>query len=591
LSPWLRQIFAALVFGWILLMAGPAAAWVEQNPKSLLSLVEVEKDGSATISHELVLELRGGPLKSIDLVTADADAEVLPDATVTRAAGGPPIPLLVERRADGSLGLEVDLPKGLRSGTWLFKVRYRTNLLAGGRLKQRAGGLELAWVGPRLESGVDGVRAIFRLPASNNPPRLPPVDKDDAETSFGVMVSGVHHTPSGDEIELVRSHVARGEPVLWRIEADANAVAIPALPQNGPAEATPAAQIASGAAPARPGSRWPLICAGFGAALALLTALKERELRRATAGLRTVLAPLVPVPLWCRAPLAGSLLAGALISAHELEQPVLAALGVVLAAVLAVSRAPRLERTPRGPGRWLSLRDDDAFAARRERSARLYFDSGTLLGALVLALVLAAVAALAASELARSPYRAALVAFGGAAFVPVFFVGRLSELVHDRAGFSRRFMRSFARIVRERTSAKAVAWGRVPDGQSEPDELRVLVQPKDALTGLVALETGLDAQRGLGGVVGVPFVIVRAKEGSPAQSALPRGVIWTRGRKPDERVAILSPKLPTVGLTVALVEKLLAALSAQAPSKRRMSRGNPAFTSKLGTVRSPAHAA
>src|SRR6185369_3685108 len=162
--------------------------------------------------------------------------------------------------------------------------------------------------------------------------------------------------------------------------------------------------------------------------------------------------------------------------------------------------------------------------------------------------------------------------------------------VRDRVAFSRGFMRRLSRALRERVRAKAVAWGRVPDGSGDPDELRVLIQPKDGLPGLVALETGLDAQRGLGGVVGIPFVIVRAKEGSRAQSALPRGAIWTRGRKPDERVAILSPKLPTVGLTIALVERLLDALTDQAPSSRRMSSGNAAFTAKLGTVRSPAHA-
>jgi hypothetical protein len=205
-------------------------------------------------------------------------------------------------------------------------------------------------------------------------------------------------------------------------------------------------------------------------------------------------------------------------------------------------------------------------------------------------LVLAVVVAVALLELTRSPFRALLVTLAGAALMPVFFTGRASELLGDRVGFSRRFMRDLAHGLRARVRAKTVAWGRMPDGSAEPDELRVLIQPKDGLEGLVALETGLDAQRGLGGVVGVPFVIVRAKEGSKAQAALPRGVIWTRGRKPDERVAILSPKLPTVGLTVALVDKLLKRLTDQAPSKPRMSSGNPAFTAKLGTVRSPAHA-
>jgi hypothetical protein len=173
--------------------------------------------------------------------------------------------------------------------------------------------------------------------------------------------------------------------------------------------------------------------------------------------------------------------------------------------------------------------------------------------------------------------------------MPLFFTGRDGVKVADRVEFSRRFMRDLARSLRGRSPAKIVAWGRVPDGQGHPDELRVLIQPKDGVDGLVALETGLDAQRGLGGVVGVPFVIVRAKEGSPAQSALPRGVIWARGRKADERVAILSPKLPTLGLTVALVERLLEAVRGQPPSSRRTTRGRSAFTAKAA-VPSPAHA-
>jgi len=579
-----RHLLFGLVLAATAAWAAPAAAWIEQNPKGLLSVVEVEADGHATISHELVLEVRGGPLKSLVLGTSDPDAELLPDATVTRVSGGMPIPLLVERHADGSLGLEIDQPKGLRSGTYLFKVRYRTDLGARDRLRARTGTVELGWVGPRLESGIDGVRAIFRVPASDSAPRLPPVDKDDPDPGFGVMVSALHHTPQGDEIELVRSHVARGEPVLWRVET--SAVARPQASAPPAAGEKPRAPASLPLPPPARSLRWPLISGLFGLVLALLVLLKERAARAGGTPPR----PLVPLAVWARAPLAGLVLGAALLFGSELEEPTLGGAGALLAMLLVALRAPRVERSPRGPGRWLPLRDEEAFAPRPARRTGAWLDSGTLSGVLVLAALLASVVGLALAELSRSPLRALLAALGGAALMPLFFTGRASELVRDRVAFSRGFMRRLSRALRERERAKAVAWGRVPDGSGDPDELRVLIQPKDGLPGLVALETGLDAQRGLGGVVGIPFVIVRAKEGSRAQSALPRGAIWTRGRKPDERVAILSPKLPTVALTVALVERLLDALTDQAPSSRRMSSGNSAFTAKLGTVRSPAHA-
>jgi hypothetical protein len=585
---WVRHLVFAAVFGVVAAWAAPAAAWIELTPKGLLSTVEVEPDGHATVSHELTLEVRGGPLKTLEFGSADADAELLPDATVTKVPAGLPIPLIVERRADGSLGLEIDLPKGVRGGTYLFKVRYRTNLVARGLLHSRGSAIELGWVGPRLEAGIDGARVVFRLPPSETAPRLPLVASDEPDPGFGVMVSAIHHTPAADEIELVRSHVARGEPVLWRVEAGAGALTLGGAAT--PAVTQPRAPVASPLPPPHRSLRWPLIAAAFALVLGSLTALKARAVAAACRARRAAARPLVPLAVWWRSPLAALALGAGLAAGNELEEPTLAVLGILVAMACVTERGPKLERTPRGPGRWLSLRDEDAFELRREVVPGAWLDAGTLRGLLVLVASIAAVTALALGELGRSPFRALLLALGGAAFMPLFFTGRASELLRDRVQFSRIFMRDLARALRRKTSAKVVAWGRVPDGSSEPDELRVLVQPKDCLPGLVALETGLDAQRGLGGIVGVPFVIVRAKEGSPAQRALPRGVIWARGRRADERVAILSPKLPTLALSVALVERLLAELTDQAPSSRRMSSGRSAFTAKLGSVRSPAHA-
>ncbi|HEX6277806.1 MAG TPA: hypothetical protein VFZ53_32410, partial [Polyangiaceae bacterium] len=147
-----------------------------------------------------------------------------------------------------------------------------------------------------------------------------------------------------------------------------------------------------------------------------------------------------------------------------------------------------------------------------------------------------------------------------------------------------------ARGLRNREGLRAVPWARVPDDARDPDELRLLVQPRDAANGLVALEAGVEPERGIGGFVATPFVIVRAREGSEAQRLLPRELTWTRGRRADERVAILKPKLPTVVLTIALVERLSKIVANQRPKSSRMSSGRSASTAKPSRVPSPAHA-
>jgi len=176
-----------LVFG----LTTPAWAWVETRTKSVLSTVDIAPDGLATVSHELAVEVRGGPLRELELKTSDVDAEPLPDATVTKMSTGQPLPLLVERSADGALRLEIDHERGVRSGSYLFSVRYRTNLVAVERLRKRGGAIEASFIGPRLPDGVDGVRVIFRLP----PASVAPTDWACAR-------------PSGDSLSAVGSRRA-----------------------------------------------------------------------------------------------------------------------------------------------------------------------------------------------------------------------------------------------------------------------------------------------------------------------------------------------------------------------------------------------
>ena len=111
------------------------------------------------------------------------------------------------------------------------------------------------------------------------------------------------------------------------------------------------------------------------------------------------------------------------------------------------------------------------------------------------------------------------------------------------------------------------ALARVPNQQAEPDELRLLVEPGQMPQGFLALELGLEYQVGSGAVVDLPCLIVRARDDSPAYCALPRSVVWSRGRTSSERVALLRPKLPTRAMCAELTKEVVSAM-------RRATTGN-----------------
>ena len=116
-------------------------------------------------------------------------------------------------------------------------VRYRSDFRARGLFTERANSVVLGWTGPRLESGVDGVRTLLQLPPGDPAPRLPSLGVDDPDPSFGVLVAGVRRTPRGYEIELVR-RTRKSEPVLWRGIERSGVGRLPSLPKTGPRRAS-----------------------------------------------------------------------------------------------------------------------------------------------------------------------------------------------------------------------------------------------------------------------------------------------------------------------------------------------------------------
>jgi hypothetical protein len=528
----------------------------------------------------------------------DTDAEPLPDSTVTRAqsggSGGSPWPLLVGKQDDGTLTLRVDDAKGLPHGVYLFKFRYRTNLAKRNMIMPHGAVLGVRWVGPRLPDGLDAAQVIFRLPPAPTAPRVAGGSANDSEADpQGVFLSNLRRASDKDELELVRPHVAKGEPVLWHIEMDARALAgfsPPAVPRS--------------AEPADPGTaaaRARLLWAGIGLLVALaygvLVLFKWITLKSVCALRHARPSPLVPLGATARAALGGTALGGALVIAKLTEAPTLAAVLLVAAMALGSHLAPRLEARLRGPGRWLPLSDQEAFQSRRARVPGRWLDAGTLPGLSLFALLLSAFSAAAVWLLARSTYDALLLGLGSAALLPIFLTGRTSELAEDPVTRPARLLCRLARRMRERDRFKVVAWARIPDQDSEPDELRLLVVPRPPIPGLVAIEIGMETSSDPGAVI--PCVLVRVLEGSRSQARLGASVQWSRGRRAEERVALLRPKLPTFNLTFALVERVAALLTDRRPGLRRP--GQPEIrtpipgrradaTAKPATRSSPAHA-
>ncbi len=571
-----------------------AQAWIETSIRSDVVVLDIAPDGRTEVHHELVMRVRGGPLKGFELPGVDADADPLPSATVSPVNGATArdiYPLLLERRDDGTLRIDVDHEKGLRRGTYLFKFSYRTNLAQRGALKSRGNFVAMRWVGPRFSDGVDSVRVVFRVPAATEPPQLDTSASSDApgaETG-GVFLSTLRRAHDKDELEVVRPHVAKGEPVVW--EALASRRAFPAF---APTEGAPPP---SSAVPTpSPERRASFMGALLGVALiyALLVFLKGRALVRSSQRRQAACRALVPLPLALRAALSGVALSAAVAVAILTTYPILAAVLIVLSMALATQLAPRRLPTPRAPGKWLPFSEDDAFGMPPEALPGRWLDAGSWRGFILFALLLGGFVFGALWLLPRSAYHAMMALLATSCLLPVFLSGRQSTLPANRARAPMRVLQWLASRLKRFRSVKVVPWARIPNGSSDPDELRLLIMPRKALSGLAAIEVGLEYDTSAAGTMELPWVIVRAAEGSRAHEALAHRVAWSRGRKANERVAVLWPPLPTRQSSLTLISELIVLLSdtgrGQSASSAAKSRGRSSATLKAGTISSPAHA-
>lgn len=324
-----------------------------------------------------------------------------------------------------------------------------------------------------------------------------------------------------------------------------------------------------------------------------LVATKGRAVARASAQRNCPIRPLVPGRPTLHAVLAGLLLALASGAAIWLDAPVLGALALLLALLLASHRAPISETRLRGPGEWQAL--DSSTLAHAAASLRLpgaWLDVGRVRGFSLLLglLVLWTAAALRLFE--SSPYHGACLLLGSTALLPVFCTGRAAELPEPALAQSRRFLARVLKRLQGHGDLLVQALGRYCASAGELDELRLAIHPARGLPGLIGMELALEVRPGLAGQCAAPVIVIRAADGSPCQRALPRQLSWSRGRTAEERAALVRPKLPSVALSVELLLEL-AARASEPPVPARVvpARQAPSKSARQTRARSPVPAA
>lgn len=570
-----------------LLAPRAAGAWVETIVRSHEARVEVNRDGHAIVRHDLVLKLRGGPMKSLEIGGIGVIGEALPDARVRTAVQGSSgaWPLSLASMEDGSLRLRIGAERGLRGGSYQFSFAYHVDLKELGRISLADDGVELSFIGPRLTTGVDSAKATFVVPRGSRAPRLGRSD----ETGAGVLLSEVRRGSELDEVELVRAHLAIGEPAIWRVVVDREALSPAALERTADlVESSSAPKLGASRSALLEGNasqRYLPLTGMIGILLGALVFLKGFFVKKAGQLSDVRVKALLPGPPLFRAVVvAFAVSAGAFLAL--LQRPWWAVAALSFACAAATHLLPVRVVRPRGPGVWEML--DGGVRPVLRSLPGLVFEVRHLLGFATFAAITLVIVAVAYRILPESNYFALMVLSLELVVVPLFFTGQLRDFPQLPVEQARPWLMFLRRGV-DSEIAKLELWGRRSStggdsNRGEPsllaiDETRIRLILKEAPGGLRALEVSLD--EGAGACV-MPCVVIRALEESPAIRALPPDVPWQRGRGPEERVAVLRPSAPTPAQLLRLLRTLLTNLRAaarQSSSRLDRSGGRGASTS------------
>jgi hypothetical protein len=529
-----------------LLVSGRAFAWQEAHQIGDDVRVQVDAAGVARVEHRIRWHVVRGPLKSIDLVSVEPGVTLEPDVPIA-AEDGRALLAHAARRDDRTVRITIDEPRALMRGNFTFDVRWRADLVATRVLARDGAMWRLAWQSPVATDGFDAARTVLEFPSAPDAPQ--PIVADTGAVDDGAVAT-VRREAGRDVLELVRPHVARGEAPVWTVRLDPRALAQVVDPRLRPSS--------DGRAPAEPDRvRETSLAVGLGA-LALLFGLvvmrKDRAFAAACAARGATPRGLLPLPAGARAALAGVALSGGV----ALELAGHASWGAVCVAVATLAAAagtPESRAAARGPGRWLALRPEDAFA---DTPAAWTPDA---LAALVLVVAVGGAGLVLRRFDAAAPWLAAL---DGVAVLPLIVTGRTSQLPPQGARSSAPWLARAFRALRAVRELRVSPWARVPLESDVPDELRLLVLPRAAMPGVLGIELGLAWSATPVGWASSPELLARVLDGSAAAAKLARALPSSRalpGRRPDERVVRLLPRAPTRASAVALARELAGCLT------------------------------
>jgi hypothetical protein len=594
-----RAAIGAVVLAVSMAPTSDALAWVEQHVARDDVRLEVEPSGRARIEHRILLLVSGGPLETTTIRAVDPDAEVetgayvLPekDAIAGTIAGA--LPVTAKRIADDGSPLRADLQltfdegKGLTRGRWVVFVRYGTDLAGRGQAVREGATTLLSWTGPVWEDGLDTTRAVFALPFGPTEPRAvdgPSSDPSAEGADHASALSQLTRRPGTDTLEIVRPYAARGERVTWRVRADARAVPLAGAQADSVVPSSAAPMPSRVAAPIVVGSLLGSSARAFGlgfAAFALvagLIAAHAREIGRTLAAVEQKARPLLPMPLLLRALLGAASFSGGAALQLGTAHATAGSLLVASSALFALHRPALRRPTLRPPGSWLPVRTDEVFGSEAA-PVRGWFELGGPRGRALFASLAVVFAALAIAAARSSRIDAALVALDFAPILALFFPSPSRLAVPDLRFAPVPFLSDVARRIEQSASAvRIIPRLRLPQGQADADELRLVLLPQPARRGLRAIEIAVAVASGPTGHLLVPEILVRMDEGSACESACStlasHGRVG-RGRRADERVIAIAPKLPdartTAELALAIVETIRSEIG---PTEARTPAGS-----------------
>jgi hypothetical protein len=587
-----RLLAGALIAGGALVGEGRASAAVAWGDASLSrddAMVEIGREGVATVTHVLSLRVSGKKFRAfvIDGVDDGAEAPEGPEAASGRdgpgwlvdieGSKGEKLSGLVEPTKE-TRKLRVRLgDAGLARGDWTVRLRYRVDFAKQHLFARDDSTVHFSWQGPHWPDGFDGGKVTFVLPAGVVEPRVGLADPAGGELGTqaveGVALVALQRSPELDRLEITRPHVAHGDDSTWIVHLDPRAM--PTVSAHLPRPERDTFRVGEEAQGIRAHLKWVLATPGLAVLLGLALALRDRGARRAARARGTELRPLVPLSAAARAIGYGLTFAGACVATTAGQLYVAA--GLLAGAIALATARPPLPASARRPrGRWLAIPASAIPAPRRPPGS--WLDPETPSGAFLAVAGIAAVAC-GAVFVARTHLELAIVGVIHAlALVPLMATGRASQLPPSLARDAWPLLapvgaaigaipdvqtRPIARLVAAqsagandgaRSSEDAADAADAADADAGVDEVRLRVDVAESARarGVVQIEVGCALVQGTGSATLVPELLVRLRVGSDAAArfdhvlaAVPASATLASlpGRTADERVVAIRPAI------------------------------------------------